>query len=127
MDAGFLFEPTPEYTAGLFDGEGCVRVQKHKARKPTHSPYYELRVTISNTNVEILNQLVQEFGGSIQVANVARENRKAVHYWYAAGRTAQAFLARIAPFVFIKRTQVDCVLTSIAIDENLRDQLVNLK
>ena len=43
------------YLAGFFDGDGCI----------TTSPKTNFRLTISNTNKEILDWIKKNFGGNI--------------------------------------------------------------
>jgi len=130
----FLFEPSPEYVAGLFDGEGCVQVRKSVRKRQrgrdvqNHATYFQLCVSISNTNLDILNKLVDEYGG--YVVNTTKENtsHKSCYDWRVSSRAAIVFLTQIAPYVFIKSDQVKLALQFYELaEEEVRVGLQELK
>lgn len=94
---------TDEYVAGLFDGEGCVVVDK-STRGNGHSTGYILRVQITNTDYAILEKVKARWAGGITTQD--RGVNKPVHVWQATSKQAVAFLETIRPFVHIKSLQV---------------------
>ena len=94
----------PAYWAGLFDGEGTVGAYKQKG-------YYLLHVSVTNTNMDILEKLVCEFGGHIQSTGVNGLDKfgyfhKPCKRWRVTGQYTIPFLTAIHPFVLIKKDQV---------------------
>lgn len=51
---------TVEYLAGLFDGEGSV-----SSYIPSGTNSVHLSVSITNTSVEVLKQIAEEYGGIV--------------------------------------------------------------
>lgn len=97
------------YFAGLFDGEGCVRLSTRR------SPV--LKVSIVNTDARPLRHLHRQFGGSITEHTWgARHGRpwRRSYEWQVAAGIARSFLRWIAPYVLIKREQVDIALEFLA-------------
>ena len=60
------------YLAGIIDGEGTITIVKHggpsRMKKYGH-PEYTVRVYITNTCLEMLEELKKRFGGRIRVHN----------------------------------------------------------
>lgn len=92
-----------EYVAGLFDGEGCVSVQ---------SKGY-LAVVIANNHLPLLQQLKEQFGGSITIRPNGTCN------WKISTRQGEAFLRLIHPFLVVKKdvAQVGILLSSSSLSE----------
>lgn len=59
------------YTAGLFDGEGCILInrRRYSSDNPTYAgrPQYNLQVVIANTDRDIAEWLQTTFGGGFPV------------------------------------------------------------
>lgn len=90
---------TPEYCAGLFDGEGHVEITNKLA----------LRIRLSNTNKAVLKMLCYYWGGSIYMVHDRRreaKNWKDAWVWCASGQNARNFLSQILPFAVIKKAQI---------------------
>ncbi len=84
------------YTAGLFDGEGCVYIG-------LRSGYHTLSVSITNTDKPVLDWTASMFGGTVR----CRSNGKyrPVFVWDMAGPGAAVFLSTISPWLRIKAQQ----------------------
>src|SRR3990167_475151 len=59
------------YTAGLFDGEGCVNIYRinteyTKKKEGRKVPKWVLSATIYNCDFEVINWLHESFGGYLQ-------------------------------------------------------------
>src|ERR1700736_1605825 len=50
------------YTAGFFDGEGCVNIARYLQRG---RPYHTLAIIFTNTDFQVLAWLQQRWGGNI--------------------------------------------------------------
>lgn len=87
------------YIAGLVDGEGCIgftQVGQYKT--------WAVRVTITNTNLSILEWVQSIFGGRIQSFHGKKEWKVGYHLdirW----DSAVAFLEAIEPWLRIKKEQ----------------------
>lgn len=87
------------YIAGLFDGEGCVRIKRANQR----ASFY-ITVTISNMDMAALLFVQERFGGKIYTQG------KAVFQFYITSGEAVAFLKTMANFTIIKAKQVAVAL-----------------
>lgn len=90
------------YYAGLFDGEGCVSINKVKAVKGRRDSF-QLRVSVTSTNEEVIRMMPGAFGGTV----LARERAKAQDFWnwVAVARQARDFLHLVKPDLIIKKQQ----------------------
>jgi hypothetical protein len=90
-----------EYLAGIVDGEGCLRFGQ--IRGTLHPAIY-----ISNTNLEFLEKIKKQYGGSI-FSNKVNQKRhptwKIGYQWRVTSKLAINFLQDIGKFLFIKRKQ----------------------
>jgi len=90
-----------EYMAGFFDGEGTVAVTTRGREKGVY-----LRISISNTNQQILHLIKACFGGYLSTPRKKRENWKPSCEWINSGKSAAEFLKLIQPYVILKKGQV---------------------
>jgi hypothetical protein len=93
---------TPEYCAGLFDGEGNVTIHEAKAKlgRSNQNPKFSLRVAIANQNVEVLIECQKQFGGYLYAYGSSR-----VYHWILANIHAAIFLKKICPWLKIKKEE----------------------
>jgi len=87
------------YIAGLFDGEGCVRI-KH-ANQGGNSYYVIAHIT--NTNKKMLDKVEGLFGGNTRIQEKGRN--KKVYNWYITSSEASDFLKVLSPFLIEKEEQ----------------------
>lgn len=94
------------YVAGFLDGEGCIQLcGKYRVK---------VRLTIANTNKEIIQRLFDEFGGSIREYDDTRQYksgrfRKPVYYWSLYCTKAEKLLRECYPYLIVKRGQAQAV------------------
>ena len=119
------------YLAALIDGEGCISITRrikegekltriHKTRANTH-PYkmFTMRVTITNTNLQIMKWLIFNFGGVYYQKRPANEKHKAGYEWRPRGRSnVKTMLTNILPWMVIKPEQVKNALKYIEMTIN---------
>lgn len=102
---------SPEYWAGIFDGEGYVGISKSRnARiRPNRSTTYRfaLVVEVCNLHKPMIEELQNEFGGSL---NRYSKNKRPIWSWRLFGRSSIIFLQTIRPFCLIKKEQIDVAL-----------------
>lgn len=96
------------YVAGLFDGEGNVRIYKHKGTRMT-SPQYTVMACITNLNRGVLDFLRNKFGGDIQSRNRSNRWRTCYELRLSPG-SAVPFFKAILPYLKIKNPQVKLAL-----------------
>jgi len=97
--------PSPKYLAGFIDGEGSLMIAKWKSPRNARV-YYKPRISIANTNKEILEQIQQRYGGIL--AN--QPPRKAAWRFsyqliWTDGRVGP-LLSVVRPYLRIKRIQL---------------------
>lgn len=90
---------TPEYIAGFIDGEGCINFMRTgKTRR------YVPRVSVVNTNKEILEELQKQYGGSLRTQR-SPEHWKQPWHWRVTSRAAVRLLDCIGEHLRIKYNQ----------------------
>ncbi|AGY46503.1 DNA endonuclease [Cyanophage PP] len=95
---------SPEYVAGLFDGEGCVRLHKSKPKKGNGN--YTVRVTLHNTYKPVLEDLHKTYGGFLHHDRTAvKPGCLPVYRWEATGHVAISFLQNVVDYLVIKHDQ----------------------
>lgn len=105
------------WAAGIIDGEGTIGF--YRARSRNQRGYiagrwtYMISVTVGNTDLRMLDRLVEGFGARIYPMN-HREgptNRKPMWQWTVRGPRAVAMLRAIEPYLVTKREQARLVLS----------------
>lgn len=109
---------SPEYVAGLFDGEGFVSIiyckrRKWKSDETKHIVSFRIIVGIANTFQPVLIQVQRQFGGDIHLNTKGRTSfHKDVLCWKLTGAQGQInFLNTIAPYAIIKNEQISTGLS----------------
>ena len=99
------------YVAGLFDGEGYIRITKWKKPNSTHVRY-SLFGGIGMSYFPIIEALQSKYGGSInQNRHDLRNPRARIQFtWIVASQYAATFLRKIQPFSIVKRDEIDIAL-----------------
>ncbi len=108
------------YAAGLFDGEGYVRIARWQ--KPgTRHIRYQLVLGIGMTHRPIIEALCKQYGGSINMNrhDLRKKTYRIQYTWAASSQIGAAFLRRILKHMVVKK---DEALVALAfqrhIDEN---------
>lgn len=96
------------YTAGFFDGEGSVNITRIVGK--SKDPQYKLQISITNTDLPILDWLQERYGGKLYEQPNNRSNltdypRVCKSLWFT-GKGGGAFLRLIEPYVKVKRPQL---------------------
>ena len=90
------------WSAGLFDGEGCVGVYYY-------GPTLGLTVQFGMTDLEPLEKLCTLWGGSIHKLG-CRSTGAQVWHWTVRGKPALAMLEQMLPYLTNKREQARVAL-----------------
>jgi hypothetical protein len=103
-----MSETEKAYLAGFVDGEGCICITKHYNKKRTRSPIYHLDLSISSTNLEIVEYIANMTGaGSIHIGVKENEDHRAGYIWVVGCNKAIDVLNEIYPYLRIKKTQAE--------------------
>lgn len=101
------------YAAGLFDGEGCMRIN-HRIRKSNpksktvYHEYSEL-VTISQRDGRMIDWLKENYGGNCYLVSRKDNDRfssEPIYMWIATNSQARNFMQKILPYLIYKKDQV---------------------
>lgn len=107
-------ETQKAYMAGMLDGEGHIGISMLPTRN--RSRRHWLRVTLTNTNLEVLRELADEWGGKV----VRLRQGNAERGWRVAGdiswstNAARQLLEEVQPYLRIKREQCRIALEFLA-------------
>lgn len=96
---------TPEYVAGLFDGEGYVTIDVSTHR--SGRKYHRVIVSIANTDRRPLDKLLSQYGGFL--TNQPSKGKRAWR-WSTSNKTAIEFLKNIYPHLIIKKEQASVAI-----------------
>jgi len=99
----------PAYCAGLFDGEGYVRIDVYKFPSPRKSTRYQLIAGIGMCHYPTVKALHDQFGGTFfknTSANKRDPENRIQYHWAVASGAALDFLGFIEPHSITKRDEV---------------------
>jgi hypothetical protein len=85
------------WTAGLFEGEGSIRINKPTKRNLGH-----LVVSVVNTDRDIIDFFQERWPGYMKPATGLRPNQRPAWVWVLAARRAMVFLLAIEPYIVRK-------------------------
>ena len=95
---------TDSYFAGLFDGEGCISINKTSGGKRQYKRNgFQLRVSVTNTNIEVLEMLQDAYGGKVYIRE--KKNARSYGNWITVSNQCVVPLSAWMPFLIIKRQQ----------------------
>jgi hypothetical protein len=129
MDAkdGAVMSEKLAYLAGLFDGEGCVVFTRNGPELLSGG----LQVSVTNTDLDLLERFTTQFGGRIRLNRALRRRPGAYRTtfaWVVCGGNAARVLETLRPFLVAKAPQADLALKIRATIPGQRaDMLVQLK
>ena len=98
------------YCAGLFDGEGCIHIEKQQYRG--QKTRYTLRCKLTMANVTAVNLLAGRFGGSVYKDGWHKNSNRngKLWTWLCQSIVAKQFLLAIRPYLQVKGTEADLAL-----------------
>lgn len=100
------------YVAGLFDGEGWVRIERYQP-KVRKTPRYVVIAGIAMTYKPVMEMIHQQFGGHLYGDDGFRRKyhkNRTIYRWAVSSQSATRFLTTIAPLLIVKREQADLSL-----------------
>jgi len=98
--------------AGLFDGEGCIHINKH-IHKMKNGTAYNLLCQIKMCDGRILHELHKIFGGKLTLVQRSLKNPKHsdILCWRIYGIAAKTFLEDILPYLKLKQKQAKVAIS----------------
>ncbi len=96
---------SPKYLAGFIDGEGSLMIARWKSPQYTRA-YYKPRVSISNTNREVLEEVQQIYGGILANQPPRKAAWRFAYQLIWTDGMVGPLLSVIRPFLVIKRIQL---------------------
>lgn len=97
-------DTTIAFMAAIIDGEGSITIEKQGPGDNTRRKYnsYSLRLVVVNTNVDLMNWLLDNFGGTIHVRKLV-PNRKQCYTWRTTYKESAEIIKLCAPYFIVKR------------------------
>ena len=94
------------YLAGLLDGEGCIMISKTK-RKGNKNYEFWLRVFVSNSHLQGLQEVQKCFGGLINEVKPDSKRFSQNRCWrvWWNGKSGETLLQLLLPYLVIKKEQ----------------------
>lgn len=106
------------YMAGIVDGEGSICVFPYYGSYYKHHPYLRYRpsLSVANTNLTLMEWIVEHFGGSFTAVKRNRDvvdpgRWKQCYHWQVAHQQAAGIIRTILPFLVAKKRQGELFLT----------------
>jgi len=102
------------YAAGIIDGEGCLRVTRHKDCNQFNTYVY-----VTNTDPRLINWLHNSWGGTINISQ-HKSTWKPSLSWRLIGKEAIQFIEAVYPFLRLKKAQADILLSLWELKKSFR-------
>ena len=106
------------YIAGIIDSEGCIDTFKSGDRVT-----YQPRITVVNTNKEVLRFIIAMFGGTVTTRPKVA-GRKQVYSWMRGGLPAAEVLEKLLPYFIIKKRHALLAIQLITCPANKDREMV---
>ena len=115
-----------QYFCGLFDGEGCIVIVKHKPIK-NENISYTLAMQVAMTNEKVVALVQKEFGGNYNAVNwYTRPNTRTAYLWRLHSRNAADLLVRMDEFLIVKQAEARVAVTFQDHMDEVRNKLRRL-
>lgn len=98
-----------EYLAGFFDGEGSIGITKGHAKEMIN-PKYELRLTLVNTDKEIMEEIHRLYGGIFDTRRFEQAKWRTVYQVIWTNTKAEKILNALEPHLRVKKKQAQLAL-----------------
>lgn len=95
------------YLAGMIDGDGSLSVA---SSCKSNKKYYYIIVSIFNTNIDLMNWLKKNVGGTFYTGKQRYKNSKPLFEWMVTGANAYALLLLLKPYLKIRLQQCDLLI-----------------
>ena len=95
---------SPQYIAGLIDGEGCFDFNLHK-----RCCISRLRIGLVERDSHILNLLHKQYGGTMQRVDAGHPDHSPQKIWYLRNKRLEPLLDDTLPYLVIKKRHVQII------------------
>ena len=116
------------WAAGFVDGEGCITIDRHKPRRGDGehaSPQHSLTLSVTNTNLEVLEFLMSMFGGSISRKHKGSSYaQKKIWQWRCASLDAEKAVKKLVPYLKVKKAEAETALDFVELKRATFDERV---
>lgn len=99
--------------AGLFDGEGCISIERHRPRAKSgeRSMKYRLKVRVNMAHIDTMERIHKTFGGSLGIRKRYSKRREANQgCWSITSDKAIDLLKVLYPYLFTKKLDADLAM-----------------
>lgn len=116
------------YMAGIVDGEGSISVKTESLARP-----YTIYLNVTNTNYEMIKMFEHRFGGKVRKRNWSKKNFekcknwKDCYEWCLTKNLAAKAIAKLFPYIRIKKRQAILVLRAFSIKQKYPAALARWK
>lgn len=125
------------YLAAMFDGEGTFSIAramidnaKYKAKSNDSGvsdakPYvqFQSRIEVCNTNLNLMQWLIQNFGGVFYPHRREKAIHKTAYYWRPKGKANnERILLGVLPYLKIKKAQAVLMLEYVRLDRAINSE-----
>lgn len=88
-----------QYLAGILDGEGHIGIVSNSQGR------YSVRIQVGNTHFGLIKSLHENYGGWVDHVTPRNPKWRPFGLWYISGGEAVNLLARVEPFLVVKKLQ----------------------
>ena len=124
------------YLAGILDGEGTIsmsdkRIMKRKSKgiRITNKVYrarinFSTTVTVCNTDIVLMNWLLENFRGSLSFSKRQKDNWKPKITWIMPTKKISYILEQIYPYLVLKKQQAKLMIEARKTFDSNQKQLL---
>lgn len=101
--------------AGIFDAEGCLTINS-SFRKASNCPGYTAQIIFTNTNVQLMKWIVDNFGGVYKKRKVVSGSLQAYDWKVTNQKHALSFLSIVEPHLIVKKQEAELMMRYYALN-----------
>lgn len=101
------------YLAGIIDGEGSIYIGNFSSNPKTGSKYYQTNIEITNTDKNLMDWIVNTFGGRLNTytaKQLPKNSRRTVYRWIATGERVTHLAEILLPYLIAKKRQCEIMI-----------------
>ena len=118
------------YLAGFIDADGNIGTNPWK-RKIDGEPRYGIRLSITNSDRNIINWLVTNFGGSVFLTNKnSPRHHRSTWRWTVTGKSAEPIMRHTIPYLKVKGKHAELGLqfiTTLGLSNRVSKENIELR
>lgn len=99
------------YLAGIIDGEGHISINRNKnCPQRRRNPRYQAEIAVVNTDIRLMEFLVENVGGSYYQRKKVKEWHKDTYSWKVTSTTARDLCVKLLPYLLLKKGQAELII-----------------